>query len=222
MPQRPHLNSMLSKVSADQFIQPQALQSAGVQQNMGVMLMPLGLEHLAGVIEAASDGKLWQLRFTSVPEPESTQSYIENALAGRANGDRFHFAVIESDSGKLIGCTSYHDILPNARRLDIGWTWYAKRVQRTHVNTACKCLLMAHAFDRLDCLTVGWRTSNVNFASQKAIERLGAKKDGVIRGNVLGRDGSIRDTVMYSVSQQEWRMGIRAHMFWLLRQQANG
>ena len=213
---------MSSKVSIDQFIQPLALQSAGVQQNMGVMLVPLGLEHLAGVMEAAADGKLWQLRFTSVPEPENTQSYIENALAGRANGERFHFAVIEADSGKVIGCTSYHDILPNVRRLDIGWTWYAKRVQRTYVNTACKCLLMEHAFGALDCLTVGWRTSNVNFASQKAIERLGAKKDGVIRGNVLGRDGSIRDTVMYSVSQQEWRMGIRAHVAWLLQQQANG
>ena len=208
---------MSNKASADQFIQAAALQDAGLQQKMGVMLVPLGLEHLDGSRAAAADGKLWQLRFTSVPEPENTQSYIENALAGRANGDRFHFAVIEVDSGKLVGCTSYHDILPNARRLDIGWTWYAKRVQRTHVNTACKQLLMAHAFDTLDCLTVGWRTSNVNFASQKAIERLGAKKDGVIRGNVLGRDGSIRDTVMYSVSQQEWRMGIRAHVLWLLR-----
>ena len=202
---------MPSKVSAEQFIRPKALQC------QGVMLVPLELEHLTGVMEAAADGKLWQLRFTSVPEPENTQSYIENALSGRENGDRFHFAVIEVDTGKVIGCTSYHDILPNARRVDIGWTWYAKRVQRTHVNTACKWLLMSHAFDTLDCLTVGWRTSNVNFASQKAIERLGAKKDGVIRGNVLGRDGSIRDTVMYSVSQQEWRMGIRAHVAWLLR-----
>ena len=209
---------MSVKASADQFIQ---LPAIGGLQCQGVMLVPLGLEHLPGVIEAASDGKLWQLRFTSVPDPENAQRYIENALAARANGDRFHFAVIEQDSGKLIGCTSYHDILPNARRLDIGWTWYAKRVQRTHVNTACKYLLMTHAFDTLDCLTLGWRTSNVNFASQRAIERLGAKKDGVIRGNVLGRDGSIRDTVMYSVSQQEWRMGIRAHVRWLLRSHAN-
>ena len=199
------------KADADQFIQPKALQSHNV------ILVPLGLEHLDGVMNAAADGKLWQLRFTSVPEPESTRRYIENALAGRANGDRFHFAVIEADTGKLDGCTSYHDILPSVRRVDIGWTWYAKRVQRTHVNTACKWLLMSHAFETLDCLTVGWRTSNVNFASQKAIERLGAKKDGVIRGNVLCRDGSIRDTVMYSVSQQEWRMGIRAHVQWLLQ-----
>jgi RimJ/RimL family protein N-acetyltransferase len=213
---------MSSKASADQFINPpQDIQTNAVQplvlQCHGVKLEPLGLAHLSGVMEAAADGKLWQLRFTSVPAPESTQTYIENALSGRASGDRFHFAVIEVDTGKVIGCTSYHDILPSARRVDIGWTWYAKRVQRTHVNTACKWLLMSHAFDTLDCLTVGWRTSNVNFASQKAIERLGAKKDGVIRGNVLGRDGSIRDTVMYSVSQQEWRMGIRAHVAWLLR-----
>ena len=218
---------MSTKASADHFVLPgQNIQNERIQpftlQAHGVMLVPLGLEHLEGVIEAAADGQLWQLRFTSVPEPENTQSYIENALAGRTNGDRFHFAVIEADSGKVIGCTSYHDILPNARRVDIGWTWYAKRVQRTHVNTACKWLLMSHAFDTLDCLTVGWRTSNVNFASQKAIERLGAKKDGVIRGNVLGRDGSIRDTVMYSVSQQEWRMGIRAHVAWLLRGDVGG
>jgi N-acetyltransferase len=198
--------------AADDFIRCAGLETHGVE------LVPLALTHEAGVIAAASDGELWRLRFTSVPEPEQTRGYIENALASRASGDRFHFAVIEQSSGRLIGCTSYHDILPSARRVDIGWTWYARRMQRSHVNTACKWLLMQHAFETLDCLTVGWRTSNVNFASQKAIERLGAKKDGVIRGNVLGRDGSIRDTVMYSVSQQEWNMGIRAHVWWLLTQ----
>ncbi len=197
---------------ADEFIRRAALQTHDVE------LVPLGLEHEAGVKAAASDGELWRLRYTSVPQPEHTRSYIENALIARNNGERLHFAVIEQSSGQLIGCTSYHDILPSARRVDIGWTWYAKRVQRSHVNTACKWLLMQHAFETLDCLTVGWRTSNVNFASQKAIERLGAKKDGVIRGNVAGRDGSIRDTVMYSVSQQEWKMGIRAHIEWLLAQ----
>jgi N-acetyltransferase len=119
-------------------------------------------------------------------------------------------------SGRIIGVTSYHDIIPTARRVEIGWTWYAKSFHRTHVNTACKWLMMSHAFEVLNCTVVGWRTDNVNFASQRAIERLGAKKDGVIRSHFVRRDGTIRDTVMYSVTEQEWRYGIKAHLQWLL------
>jgi RimJ/RimL family protein N-acetyltransferase len=103
-----------------------------------------------------------------------------------------------------VGSTSYHDIVPAVRRLEIGYTWYARRAQRTHVNTACKLLLLTHAFETLEANVVGWRTDNFNFASQRAIERLGAKKDGVIRGHALRRDGTIRDTVMYSLHVGEW------------------
>ncbi|HBP42031.1 MAG: GNAT family N-acetyltransferase [Vreelandella alkaliphila] len=170
----------------------------------GVTLEPLSLNHEAGLRAAAADGELWNLRITSVPTPDETRNYINAALKSREEGHRFAFAVIEEASGMVLGTTSYHDILPNVKRVEIGYTWYAKRVQRTHVNTTCKLLLLTHAFDTLGCNVVGWRTDNFNFASQRAIERLGAKKDGVIRGHALRRDGTIRDTVMYSLSRGEW------------------
>ncbi|UTD53943.1 GNAT family N-acetyltransferase [Halomonas sp. MS1] len=170
----------------------------------GVTLEPLSLNHEAGLRAAAADGELWSLRITSVPAPDETRSYIDTALKSREEGHRFAFAVIEEASGRVLGTTSYHDILPNVKRVEIGYTWYAKRVQRTHVNTTCKLLLLTHAFDTLGCNVVGWRTDNFNFASQRAIERLGAKKDGVIRGHAMRRDGTIRDTVMYSLSRGEW------------------
>jgi N-acetyltransferase len=167
----------------------------------GLRMEPLGLAHEAGLREAAADGALWKLRVTSVPEPESTRTYIEGALATQ---DRFAFAVIEEASGKVLGTSSYHDILPAVRRLEIGYTWYAKSVQRSHVNTSCKLMLMTHAFETLQCNVVGWRTDNFNFASQRAIERLGARKDGILRGHAIRRDGTIRDTVMYSLTKGEW------------------
>jgi N-acetyltransferase len=167
----------------------------------GLRMEPLSLAHESGLREAAADGELWKLRITFIPEPENTRAYVETALATK---DRFAFAVIEESSGKLLGTSSYHDILPAVRRVEIGYTWYAKSVQRSHVNTTCKLLLMTHAFETLQCKVVGWRTDNFNFASQQAIERLGARKDGVIRGHALRRDGTIRDTVMYSMTQGEW------------------
>ena len=170
----------------------------------GVALTPLALAHEAGLRTAAADGALWNLRVTSVPEPENTRQYIEDALAMRAAGNRFAFAVLDKPGGTVIGCSSYHDILPAVKRVEIGYTWYAKSKQRSHVNTACKLLLMTHAFETLGCHVVGWRTDNFNFASQAAIERLGARKDGVIRGHALRRDGTIRDTVMYSLRSGEW------------------
>lgn len=187
------------------FIKPITLTGSGIS------LVPLTLSHEAGLRAAASDGELWNLRVTSVPSPEEARGYIEAALKGREEGHRFPFAVIEEASGTVLGCTSYHDILPDVKRVEIGYTWYAKRMQRTHVNTTCKLLLMAHAFDTLGCNVVGWRTDNFNFASQRAIERLGAKKDGVIRGNFMRRDGTIRDTVMYSLHRGEWPE-VRAHL----------
>ncbi len=176
-----------------------------------VRLVPLGLEHEAGLKAAAADGELWRLRITSVPEPEHTRAYIETALAGREAGHRFAFAVLDAASGEVLGCTSYHDIVPTVDRLEIGWTWYAKKVQRSAVNTTAKLLLMTHAFETLGAKLVGWRTDNYNFASQRAIERLGAKKDGVLRHHALRRDGTVRDTVMYSLTAGEWPE-VKAHL----------
>ena len=179
------------------FVEPVRLSERGIQ------LVPLGLEHEDGLRAAAMDGELWRLRITSVPEPAQTRRYIEDALAMREAGNRFAFAVLDA-SGVVLGSSSYHDILANVQRVEIGYTWYAKRCQRTHINTTCKLLLMGHAFDTLGCNVVGWRTDNFNYASQQAIERLGARKDGVIRGHAIRRDGTIRDTVMYSMRSGEW------------------
>lgn len=181
----------------------------------GLRLEPLGPEHEDGLRAAAADGELWNLRVTSVPAPQDTLGYIETALQMRADGTRFPFAVIDEASGRVLGSTSYHDILPAVKRVEIGYTWYAKSVQRSHVNTSCKLMLLTHAFDALGCHVVGWRTDNLNLASQAAIERLGAKKDGVIRGQALRRDGTIRDTVMYSMRSSEWPEA-RARMLYLL------
>lgn len=195
------------------FVEPTTLHSRGLR------LEPLALAHEDGLAAAAADGELWKLRITSVPEPQGTRAYIETALQMRDEGHRFAFAVIEEATGKVLGSTSYHDILPAVRRVEIGYTWYARSVQRTHVNTTCKLLMMGHAFDTLACHVVGWRTDNYNFASQRAIERLGAKKDGVIRGHALRRDGTIRDTVMYSMRAGEWPEA-RAQLLYLLERHA--
>ncbi len=191
------------------FVKPVTLRDNGVR------LEPLGLEHEQGLAAAAADGELWKIRVTSVPAPAETRAYIETALQGREQGHRFAFVVLDDASGKVLGTTSYHDIVTAVKRLEIGYTWYAQSVQRTHVNTSIKLLLLAHAFGSLDCEVVGWRTDNYNFASQRAIERLGAKKDGVIRGHALRRDGTIRDTVMYSMRVGEWPEA-RAQLLYLL------
>ena len=169
-----------------------------------VRLEPLGLQHVDGLKRAAADGELWRIRVTSVPDPDDTRGYIERALQGFAEGHRLAFAVLDATSGEVIGCSSYHDIVPAVERLEIGYTWYAKSRQRTHVNASAKLLLMQHAFETLGARLVGWRTDNFNFASQRAIERLGARKDGVLRHHAVRRDGTIRDTVMYSMTAGEW------------------
>ena len=191
------------------FVEPTTLSARGIT------LVPLDASHEAGLRAAAADGALWNIRVTSVPEPEQTLKYIEDALQMRADGNRFAFAVTNTASGEVLGTTSYHDIIPAARRVEIGYTWYAQRVQRSHVNTTCKLLMLQHAFDTLGCNVVGWRTDNFNFASQAAIERLGAQKDGVIRGHALRRDGTIRDTVMYSLRAGEWPE-VKAQLIYLL------
>jgi RimJ/RimL family protein N-acetyltransferase len=183
----------------------------------GIRLEPLGPEHADGLLAAAQDGELWQLRITSVPEPQQVTHYIATALEMRPS--RLAWAVIEAASGRVLGTTSYHDIMPNIDRVEIGYTWYGKSAQRSHVNTTCKLMLLTHAFDTLGCAVVGFRTDNFNHASQAAIERLGAKKDGVIRHHAVRRDGTVRDTVMYSIVRGEWPE-IRAHLRYLLDRRA--
>jgi N-acetyltransferase len=170
----------------------------------GVRLEPLARGHHDGMTAAATDGELWKLWFTSVPEPEQMHAYISAALAAQQDGSMLPWAVRELATGTIAGSTRYHDIVSSIDRVEIGYTWYARRWQKSHVNTACKLLLLGHAFDTLGCAVVGLRTDNFNFASQQAIEALGAKKDGVIRHHTPRRDGTARDTVLYSILASEW------------------
>src|SRR5262245_43958674 len=182
----------------------------------GVRLEPLTKQHEKGLQEAAKDGKLWELWYTSVPEPEKTRTYIATALEGQEAGHMLPWVVIDPKSGAIVGSTRYHDIIPAADRVEIGYTWYGARWQRSHVNTACKLLLFEFGFEKVGCKVVGLRTDNFNFRSQRAIEALGAKKDGVIRHHWPRRDGSIRDTVMYSVLAHEWP-DVQRHLLFRLR-----
>jgi RimJ/RimL family protein N-acetyltransferase len=184
-----------------------------------VRLEPLDLAHVDGLKRAAANGELWNIRVTSVPEPDDTRGYVERALQGFADGHRLAFAVIDAAGGEVIGSSSYHDIVPAVERLEIGYTWYARSRQRTHVNASAKLLLMTHAFETLGAKLVGWRTDNFNFASQRAIERLGARRDGVLRHHGLRRDGSVRDTVMYSMTAGEWPEA-KAQLRWRLTKPA--
>ena len=170
----------------------------------GVRLEPLGPVHAPAFAEAVRDGELWRLWFTGVPDPDHVTPYIESALEGQRSGSMLPWAVRELSTGAVVGSTRYHDIVPAIDRVEIGYTWYAARWQRSHVNTACKLLLLAHAFESLGCRVVGLRTDNFNFASQRAIEALGAKKDGVLRHHQARRDGTVRDSVMYSILLAEW------------------
>jgi len=170
----------------------------------GVRLEPMALDHEADIAAAASDGRLWELWFTAIPSPDKVRAYIDTALQGQKDGFMLPWVVRELSEGKIVGSTRYHDIVAPIDRVEIGYTFYAKSWQRSHVNTACKILLLGHAFDTLGCKVVGLRTDNFNFASQKAIEALGAKKDGVIRHHAARKDGSARDTVIYSILAKEW------------------
>jgi N-acetyltransferase len=174
-------------------------------------LEPMTADHAEPLEAAARDGELWNLRITSVPAPGETRAYVEAALKGFEDGHMLPFVVRDLASGQIIGSTRYHDIVLAVERLEIGYTWYGKSWQRSHVNTSCKLLLMTHAFETLGVKLVGWRTDNFNFASQRAIERLGAKKDGVLRHHGLRRDGTVRDTVMYSLTAGEWPE-VKAHL----------
>jgi RimJ/RimL family protein N-acetyltransferase len=170
----------------------------------GVRLEPLTPEHREALVTAASDGRLWELWFTSVPTPQEAAGYIQDALTGQRNGHMLPWVVRELTSGEIVGTTRYHDIVSAIDRVEIGYTWYAGRWQRTHVNTACKLLLLAHAFDSLGCKVVGLRTDRFNVASQRAIAGLGAHQDGVLRHHQARRDGTARDSVMFSILLAEW------------------
>jgi len=177
----------------------------------GVRLEPLATSHAEALIAVASDGELWELWFTSVPEPTQAARYIETALEGQRAGTMLPWVVRELASGAIVGTTRYHDIVMPVERLEIGYTFYARSWQHTHLNTACKLLLMEHAFDTLECQLVGLRTDNFNFASQKAIAALGAKRDGVLRHHQLRKDGTVRDSVMFSILRAEWP-DVRRHL----------
>ena len=170
----------------------------------GVRLEPLATLHHDALAAAASDGRLWELWFTSVPDPDGVMAYIDAALAGQRDGHMLPWAVLDLESGAIVGSTRFHDIAPPVDRVEIGYTWYGLSWQGSHINKACKLLLLTHAFETMGCQVVGLRTDNFNFASQRAIEALGAKKDGVIRHHQARRDGTVRDTVMYSILAHEW------------------
>jgi RimJ/RimL family protein N-acetyltransferase len=182
-----------------------------VLEGHGVRLEPLAAAHEAELREAAADGRLWELWYTFVPAAAETEAYIAAALDGQRAGLMVPWAVRELGSGRVVGSSRYHDIVAAIDRVEIGYTWYAQRWQRTHVNTACKLLLLGHAFDALGCRVVGFRTDNFNLASQRAIEALGARRDGVLRHHQARRDGSVRDSVMFSILRDEWR-DVRRHL----------
>lgn len=167
-------------------------------------LEPLAREHEAAVAAAAADGALWRLWYTGVPAPERTAAWIEAALAMRENQGAMPFVIRDNASGEVVGSTRYFNVEAAHRRLEIGHTWYAQRAQRTAVNTECKLMLLTHAFDALACIAVEFRTSFFNFQSRRAIERLGAKQDGILRNHQILPDGTLRDTVVFSIIDGEW------------------
>jgi N-acetyltransferase len=179
----------------------------------GIRLEPMSADHVDGIFEAASDGELWNLWFTGVPGPHRSdvEAWVATAHAGQAAGHMLPWVVVDEDSDRVVGSTRYHDVVPAIDRVEIGHTFYGASHQRTHVNTTCKLLLLAHAFDTLDCAVVGLRTDGLNFRSQRAIEGIGAKRDGVIRHHAARRDGSVRDSVMFSILQHEWP-DVRRHL----------
>jgi len=182
-----------------------------ILEGRGIRLEPLTEDHQEALAAAAGDGRLWELWFIAVPPPDGMRAYVAEALKGQRDGHMLPWAVRDLASGTIIGSTRYHDIVPGIDRVEIGHTWYAQSRHRTHVNTTCKLLLLGHAFDTLGCQVVGLRTDTFNFRSQRAIEGLGAKKDGVIRHYGARRDGSARDVVMYSILAAEWSE-VRRHL----------
>ncbi len=195
------------------WIEPRVLENAHVR------LEPLAVEHAAALGEAASDGELWRVWVTSVPTPDAMAGYIDAALAQAADGQGQAFAVRRRADDRIVGCTRYCRADAENRRLEIGWTWYAAGAQRSAVNSACKRLLLGHAFESLQCIAVEFRTHVLNHRSRAAIERLGAKQDGVLRNHRILPDGSYRDTVVYSILESEWP-AVRRHLDHQLERQS--
>lgn len=163
------------------------------------------------LVEAVRDGELWNLWYTFVPRPDEVKAEIERRLEQQRKGTLLPFAVVENSSGTAVGMTCYLNIDAEVRRLEIGMTWYRKRVQRTALNTECKLMLLTHAFEALDCVAVEFRTHFINHQSRRAIERLGAKLDGILRNHRRVTDGTLRDTCVYSIIASEWP-SIRSHL----------
>ncbi len=168
-----------------------------------VRLIPLTKEHRLDLVNAATDGKLWNLWYTSVPSEKTVDSYIDLALTENQAGRAHAFVVIDKSSNKIIGSTRYCNAI-NQNRVEIGYTWYAKSTQRTGINTECKYLLLSHAFENMNCIAVEFRTNWHNHPSRNAIARLGAKQDGVLRNHAIDDDGCYRDTVVFSITKEEW------------------
>ncbi len=168
-----------------------------------VKLIPLAKAHKNDLLEAAADGELWDLWYTSVPSAETIEAYIDFALSENEQQRAHAFVVVDKTGNRIIGSTRYCNAI-NQNRLEIGYTWYAQSFQRTAVNTECKYLLLCHAFEQLHCIAVEFRTHWHNFVSRKAIARLGAKQDGVLRNHLQQADGSYRDTVVFSITGEEW------------------
>ncbi|HEX6136994.1 MAG TPA: GNAT family protein [Casimicrobiaceae bacterium] len=193
----------------ERFIEPVTLRGAHAS------LEPLAAGHLDAIRAAAADGALWELWYTSVPAPDATPQWLDATLAMREQQGAMPFAVRDNASGEVVGSTRYFNVDPVNRRLEIGHTWYAKRAQRTPINTECKLLLLTHAFEVLRCIAVEFRTHWFNHASRSAIARLGAKQDGVLRNHQLMPDGSRRDTVVFSILDSEWP-AVKRHLRFLL------
>ena len=174
-------------------------------------LEPLEHRHRDDLISAVKDGALWQLWYTTIPEPEKMSADIDRRLALQAKGSMLPFAVIDNASGKAVGMTTYMNIDATNRRIEIGSTWYRKAVQRTEINTHCKLMLLSHAFEALDCIAVEFRTHFFNHQSRRGIERLGAKLDGILRSHQRASDGTLRDTCVYSIIASEWPT-VRSHL----------
>ena len=179
------------------------------------ILVPLSRDHGAALTEAVKDGELWKLWYTFIPAPEDMAAGIDERLAKRERGSMLPFTVIDRTSGQPVGMTTYMNIDAEHRRVEIGSTWYRKAVQRTALNTECKYLLLRHAFETLDCIAVEFRTHFFNQQSRRAIERLGAKLDGVLRNHSRMRDGTLRDTCVYSITASEWPT-VKTHLEWRL------
>jgi len=184
---------MFKKLSADLIL-----------QGKNVALEPLNKSHADQLGDSAADGELWNLHFTIVPTKEGMASYIKEAIENKSSGLQHPFIVKRLSDNRIVGCTRYYDIDLKHRTLSIGSTWYSKSVQRTAINTECKLLLLTHALEELNCISVAFHTDDQNIISQAAISRLGAKKEGVLRNNKIMPDGRIRHTWCYSITNSEW------------------